>query len=113
MAIATPISQDEPTPIDSLASFVVQLYDLRRLEDDLKPIVWFRGHADASWDLLPGALRNRFLDRVRLFIVNPESDVVSADIRNDAESAAFEETEKLIIEEFRRKGAPLFASVAD
>jgi len=95
----------DETPITSLARFIARMSELQLIGQELRPTFWFRGHADASWKLLPGPLRPDFVNRVNQFNVQP----------NDPDSlrAAIEQTESLINEQFRREGASLFSANAE
>ena len=92
--------------IKSLGVFVAEMSKLQVLEAEVHPTFWFRGHADASWELLPGVLRGDFVNRVKQFAVNPNDDPELA-------AKGREATEQSINNTFRREGASLLPANAD
>src|SRR5260370_39411347 len=93
------------TVIISLSKFIAEMTKLQRLDHDLRPTFWFRGHPKASWKLLPGVVRDDFIARVNQFNIKPDNP--------GAVNAATERTEQSINNEFRRKGASLLPPNAD
>ncbi len=95
----------EAAAIKSLSEFVAAMTDLQMLGHDLRPTFWFRGHARLARKLLPGVLRDDFVDRVNQFNIQPKNSQ-SVDL-------AIETTEQSINNEFRRKGSSLLPPDAD
>ena len=93
------------TAIDSLSTFIAEMSKLQCIRDELRPLVWFRGHAKVCWKLLPGVLRDDFVNRVNEFNVRPND--------SNCLGTAIETTEKLINDQFRREGGSLLPSNAD
>ena len=52
------------TVIDSVGAFIAEMAKLQQIGDELRPVFWFRGHAKVCWKLLPGVLRDDFINRV-------------------------------------------------
>jgi hypothetical protein len=65
------------------------------------PSVWYRGHADISWELQPGVLRKQFFDSMK------DDDLIT-----DVNLHPFLR-EKTINNQFRRMGATLFPAGAE
>jgi hypothetical protein len=91
--------------IDTLGAFVGAMSELMALDNDLRPTLWFRGHADASWKLLPGVLRNPFVNRVKQLVLNP-TDPGEVKLGIDI-------SERMINNEFRTEGASLLPPRAE
>lgn len=56
------------TPILDISNItgIVDVWESKYIGDGKGyPAVWYRGHADATWQLEPGALRNSFIDSVK------------------------------------------------
>ena len=55
---------DFDPPIDTLASYVAAMANPPGIDEAMPPTFWFRGHADISYELLPGILRAEVRERV-------------------------------------------------
>jgi len=93
------------TAIDSVGTFIAEMAKLQQIGDELRPVFWFRGHAKVCWKLLPGVLRDDFVNRANEFNVRPNDPRIL--------DTAIETTEKLINDQFRREGASLLQSQAN
>ena len=93
------------TAIDSLCRFIAEMSKLQCIGHELRPVFWFRGHAKVCWKLLPGVLRDDFINRVNEFNVRPND--------SNCLGTAIETTEKSINDQFRREGASLLPSNAN
>jgi len=93
------------TAIDSVGTFIAEMAKLQQIGDELRPVFWFRGHAKVCWKLLPGVLRDDFVNRANEFNVRPNDPRIL--------DTAIETTEKLINDQFRREGASLLQSHAN
>ena len=90
------------TAIDSVGTFIAEMAKLQGIGDELRPVFWFRGHAKVCWKLLPGVLRDDFVNRANEFNVRPNDPRILDE--------AIETTEKSINAQFRREGAALLQS---
>ena len=93
------------TTIHSLSEFIDELADIQRVGENLGPPFWFRGHANRSWTLLPGVLRDEFSSRVDKLRANSG--------KNGTLDESVEATEKLINNQFRRQGSSMLPPEAD
>lgn len=96
---------DATTEIDSVAAYVDAMSRLMAPDNDLRHTLWFRGHGDASWKLLPGVLRDAFVKRIKQFVIEPAD---SAQVKHATETA-----ERIINNEFRVEGASLLPARAE
>jgi hypothetical protein len=92
--------------IKSLSVFIAEMAKLQVLEAELPPLFWYRGHAQASWKLLPGVLRDDFVNRAKQFTINPNKDP-------EIDAKGLETAERSLNNEFRRKGTSLLPANAD
>lgn len=102
-----PMTDTKPTrvEIDSVATYVEAMSRLMGLDTELPRTIWFRGHADASWKLLPGILRDPFVNRVKGLVIDPTDP---AHVKLGIETA-----ERMLNDEFRTEGASLLPPRAE
>ena len=93
------------TVIDSVGTFIAEMTKLQQIGDELRPAFWFRGHAKVCWKLLPGVLRDDFINRVNELNGWPNDPRLV--------DTAIESAEKSINDQFRREGAALLQSNAN
>ncbi len=93
------------TVIDSVGAFIAEMAKLQQIGDELRPVFWFRGHAKVCWKLLPGVLRDDFINRVNELNGWPNDPRLV--------DTAIESAEKSINDQFRREGAALLQSNAN
>lgn len=92
--------------VESVAQFVEEMTDVRCIGSMLPPLIWFRGHAVASWQLRPGILRDAVSESVRRHTVNPDQSP-------EIEMLGLETAEQMMNEHFRRSAASLLPPTAD
>jgi len=98
--VASP-AKEEPTDVATADQFLREISDRRNWPAGMRPDFWFRGHANANWELQPALLRSSFADKARASMA-PRADF-------DNHLAAVEES---INQEFRRTAAHLIDPAA-